>query len=61
MAKIFFFLGKEFDTYTNQSIANKRETSSVGQPIEVRTINIKTKAALGTLAEDMLAAVDTKL
>jgi hypothetical protein len=49
------------DTYTNQSTANKRETSSTGASIVDNTMNISARAALGTLADEKLAAVDAKL
>jgi hypothetical protein len=49
------------DTYTNQSIANKRDTSCDGASIVDSTIKMRTRAALGTLADEKLAAVDAKL
>jgi hypothetical protein len=49
------------DTYTNQSTANRRETSSTGASIVDNTMNIRTRAALGTLADEKLATVDAKL
>jgi hypothetical protein len=49
------------DTHTNQSIANRRETSSIGASIVDNTIKMSTRAALGTLADEKLAAVDAKL
>ena len=48
-------------TYTNQSTAQRRDTSCTGTLIADRTINIRTKAALGTLALAMLAAVAVNL
>ena len=48
-------------TYTNQSTAQRRDTSCTGTLMAERTINIRTKAALGTLALAMLAAVAVKL
>jgi len=52
---------RNIDTYTNQSIANKRETSLTGASMALRTTSSKTSAALGTEAEDTEAAVDVKL
>ena len=49
------------DTHTNQSTAHRRETSCTGTSIAVRTINMRTRAALGTLALAILAAVEVKL
>lgn len=49
------------DTHTNQSIANRRETSSTGASIVDNTIKMSTRAALGTLADEKLATVDAKL
>jgi hypothetical protein len=49
------------DTYTNQSTANNRDTSCDGALIVDRTIKMRTRAALGTLADEKLAAVDAKL
>jgi len=49
------------NTYTNQSIANKRETSLTGASMALRTTSSKTSAALGTEADDTEAAVDVKL
>ena len=49
------------DTYTNQSIANNRNTSCDGALIVDSTIKMRTRAALGTLADEKLAAVDAKL
>lgn len=49
------------DTYTNQSIANKRETSLTGASMALRTTNNRTSAALGTEADDTEAAVDVRL
>ena len=48
-------------TYTNQSTAQRRDTSCTGTLMAERTINIRTKAALGTLALAMLAAVAVNL
>lgn len=49
------------DTYTNQSIANKRETSLTGASMALRTTNNRTSAALGTEADETEAAVDVRL
>ncbi len=48
-------------TYTNQSMAQSRETSWQGASMAVSTMSISTRAALGTLAEAMLAAVEVNL
>ena len=48
-------------THTNQSTAQRRETSWTGTSMAVRTINMRTRAALGTLALAILAAVEVKL
>ncbi len=48
-------------TYTNQSIAQRRETSWQGASMAVSTMSMRTRAALGTLAEAMLAAVEVNL
>ena len=48
-------------THTNQSTAHRRETSCTGTSMAVRTINMRTRAALGTLALAILAAVEVKL
>jgi len=48
-------------TYTNQSIANKRETSLTGASMALNTTNNRTSAALGTEADDTEAAVDVRL
>lgn len=45
-------------TYTNQSTANNSETFSTGASIACKTTNSNTKAALGTDAEDIDAAVE---
>lgn len=50
-----------FDTYTNQSMANRRETSWTGASIALKTTSSRTKAALGTDAEDTDAAVEVNL
>ena len=42
-------------------MAQSNETSWYGASIAVKTISIKTSAALGTLAEAMLAAVEVNL
>lgn len=49
------------DTYTNQSTANSKDTSSVGMLITLHNITTKTIAADGIAAEDMLAAVQANL
>lgn len=49
------------NTYTNQSTAKSKETSWTGASMAVSTINISTSAALGTLADAMLAAVEVRL
>ena len=49
------------DTHTNQSTAQRRETSCTGTSMAVRTINMRTRAALGTLALAILAAVEVNL
>jgi hypothetical protein len=49
-----------FYTHTNQSMANNNETFVTGASIAVNTINNSTRAALGTLADDIDAAVDVK-
>lgn len=46
------------DTYTNQSIANNNVTSCTGASMAVNTTNRSTRAALGTDADDIEAAVD---
>ena len=48
-------------TYTNQSMAQRRDTSCTGASIADKTIIISTRAALGTEAEAILAAVDVRL
>lgn len=48
-------------TYTNQSIANKSDTSCTGASIALNTTSNNTNAALGTDADDTLAAVDVNL
>ena len=48
-------------TYTNQSIAQRRETSCTGASIADKTISMRTRAALGTEAEAILAAVEVRL
>lgn len=47
--------------YTIQSIAKSKETSCTGVSIADRTINSRTSAALGTLADEHEAAVLVKL
>ena len=42
-------------------MANSRETSCTGASMALRTTKSKTKAALGTDAEDTEAAVDVNL
>ena len=42
-------------------MAQSNETSWYGASMAVKTISIKTNAALGTLAEAMLAAVEVNL
>ena len=42
-------------------MAQSNETSWYGASMAVKTISIKTSAALGTLAEAMLAAVEVNL
>lgn len=42
-------------------MVNKRETSSAGKSTALNTIKIRTRAALGTLALAMLAAVAVTL
>lgn len=49
------------NTYTNQSIANNKLTSCIGALIAVNTMSRRTRAADGTDAEDIEAAVDVKL
>jgi hypothetical protein len=49
------------NTHTNQSTANRRETSSTGASIVDNTIKMSKRAALGTLTDEKLAAVDAKL
>ena len=49
------------DTYTNQSTAQSRDTSWTGASMAVRTISMRTRAALGTLAEATEAAVEVNL
>lgn len=48
-------------TYTNQSMAQRRETSATGASMAVRTISMRTRAAEGTEAEAMEAAVEVSL
>ncbi len=45
-------------TYTNQSIAQRRETSWYGASMAVNTMSMRTRAALGTLAAAMEVAVE---
>ena len=49
------------ETYTNQSTAQRSETSWTGASMAVKTISMRTRAALGTLAEATLAAVEVNL
>ena len=49
------------DTHTNQSTAQRRLTSCTGASMAVRTIIMRTRAALGTLAEATEAAVEVSL
>ena len=42
-------------------MAHRRDTSCTGASIADKTINISTRAALGTEAEAMLAAVEVNL
>ena len=49
------------DTHTNQSTAQRRETSCTGALIAVRTMIMRTRAALGTEALATLAAVEVNL
>lgn len=48
-------------TYSIQSIANKSETSFVGNPRAVSTNSMVTNAALGILAAPILAKVAVRL
>lgn len=50
-----------FFTYTIQSTANNKDTSCVGVSMDDSTMRRSTNAALGTLADEKLAAVDVKL
>ena len=50
-----------WDTHTNQSMAQRRETSATGASMAVRTIIMRTRAAEGTEAEAMEAAVAVSL
>lgn len=52
---------KELDTHTNQSIANNKETSSGGALIVEHNMSTNTRAAEGTVALDMEAAVQDNL
>ena len=49
------------DTHTNQSTAQRRLTSCTGASMAVRTMSMRTRAALGTLAEATEAAVEVSL
>lgn len=49
------------NTNTIQSTAKSRDTSSVGTFIEATTVKSRTRAALGTLADENEAAVEVKL
>lgn len=48
-------------TYTSQSIANSKDTSSVDTLITLHSITTRTMAADGMAAEDILAAVQANL
>ena len=48
-------------TYTNQSTAQRRDTSCTGALIAVRTMIMRTRAALGREALATLVAVDVSL
>ena len=49
------------DTHTNQSTAQRRDTSWTGALIALRTMIMRTRAALGTEALATLAAVAVRL
>ena len=48
-------------TYTNQSTVQRRDTSCTGASIAVRTMIMRTRAALGREALATLAAVEVSL
>lgn len=48
---------RKYNTHTNQSTANKSVTSWTGASMACRTTSNNTKAALGTEADDIEAAV----
>ena len=48
-------------TYTNQSTAQRRDTSCTGALMAVRTMIMRNRAALGTEALATLAAVEVSL
>ena len=48
-------------SYNSQSTAIINDTCSVGKPTVERTINMVTRAALGTLATPIDVAVEAKL
>ena len=52
---------ERYITYTNQSTVQRRETSWTGALMAVRTMIIRTRAALGTEALATLAAVEVSL
>ena len=52
---------RQMSTYTNQSMAQSRETSATGASMAVSTIIMRTRAADGTEAEAMEAAVAVSL
>lgn len=56
---ILYVAGKY--TYTSQSTANNKDTSSVGTLIILHSITTRTMAAEGIAAEDILAAVQANL
>ena len=49
------------DTHTNQSTAQRRDTSCTGALMALRTMIMRTRAALGTEALATLAAVEVSL
>ena len=55
------FNKKYLFTYTNQSTAQRRDTSCTGALMAVRTMIMRTRAALGTEALATLAAVEVSL
>ena len=48
-------------TYTNQSTVQRRDTSLTGAPMAVRTMIMRSRAALGREALATLAAVEVSL